>query len=89
MGMMQLTFIPGLSRRGAWRGQIESVRVCDAERGAGIGKQMFEWAISECRTRGCGLVQLTTDASRTSAHAFYERLGFRASHLGYKLAIGD
>jgi GNAT superfamily N-acetyltransferase len=89
MGMMQLTFIPGLSRRGAWRGQIESVRVSDAERGAGIGKQMFEWAISECRTRGCGIVQLTTDASRTSAHAFYERLGFRPSHLGYKLAIGD
>ena len=89
VGMLQLTFIPGLSRRGAWRGQIESVRVSGAERGAGIGKQMFEWAISECRTRGCGLVQLTTDASRTSAHAFYERLGFRASHLGYKLAIGD
>jgi len=89
IGMMQLTFIPGLSRRGAWRGQIESVRVAGAERGAGIGKQMFEWAISECRARGCGLVQLTTDASRTSAHAFYERLGFRASHLGYKLAIGD
>ena len=27
VGCLQLTFIPGLSRSGLWRGQIESVRV--------------------------------------------------------------
>ncbi|WP_055345339.1 GNAT family N-acetyltransferase, partial [Bordetella pertussis] len=37
IGCLQLSFIPGLSRRGLWRGQIESVRVAASERGAGTG----------------------------------------------------
>lgn len=87
IGCLQLTFIPGISRRGAWRGQIESVRVAREKRGAGLGTAMFEWAIAECRRRGCNLVQLTTDKSRKDAHRFYERLGFKASHDGMKLAL--
>ena len=87
IGCFQISFIPGISRRGAWRGQIESVRVARAQRGAGIGTAMFEWAIAECRRRGCTLVQLYTDKSRTDAHRFYERLGFKASHEGMKLAL--
>ncbi len=84
---MQLSFIPGLARRGAWRAQIEAVRVGRACRGHGLGAAMFGWAIDEARRRGCALVQLTTDKSRTSAHRFYERLGFVASHEGMKLAL--
>lgn len=87
IGTLQLTFIPGLSRKGAWRGQIEAVRVSSSRRGRGIGQEMIEWAISECRRRGCSHVQLTTDKSRTDAHRFYDRLGFVASHIGYKLTI--
>jgi ribosomal protein S18 acetylase RimI-like enzyme len=87
IGCMQITFIPGISRRGAWRGQIESVRVARSKRGGGIGTAMFEWAIAECRRRGCSLVQLYTDKSRTDAHRFYERLGFKASHEGMKLSL--
>ncbi|MEZ5833298.1 MAG: GNAT family N-acetyltransferase [Dongiaceae bacterium] len=87
IGCMQITFIPGVSRRGAWRGQIESVRVARTKRGAGIGAAMFEWAIAECRRRGCSLVQLFTDKSRADAHRFYERLGFKSSHEGMKLSL--
>jgi GNAT superfamily N-acetyltransferase len=87
IGCMQLTFIPGISRRGAWRGHIESVRVARSRRGGGIGTAMFQWAIAECRRRGCGLVQLFTDKSRADAHRFYERLGFKSSHEGMKLAL--
>jgi ribosomal protein S18 acetylase RimI-like enzyme len=87
IGCMQITFIPGISRRGAWRGQIESVRVARSKRGGGIGTAMFEWAIAECRRHGCSLVQLYTDKSRTDAHRFYERLGFKASHEGMKLSL--
>jgi ribosomal protein S18 acetylase RimI-like enzyme len=86
-GCMQLTFLPGLSRKGAWRGQIEGVRVAAAERGAGTGRVMMDWAIERCRERGCDMVQLATDKSRTDAHRFYERLGFRASHEGMKLKL--
>jgi len=87
IGVLQLSFIPGLTRRGMWRGQIEGVRVAAGERGSGTGRAMLEWAIAECRNRGCGLVQLTTDKRRTDAHRFYQALGFRATHQAYKLAL--
>jgi GNAT superfamily N-acetyltransferase len=88
VGTMQLSFIPGIARMGAWRGQIEGVRTRAGHRGAGIGQAMFEWAIEESRQRGCSLVQLTTDKDRPDAHRFYEKLGFVATHLGYKLKLG-
>jgi len=87
VGCLQLSFLPGLSHRGAWRGQIESVRIASSERGAGLGRQMLEWAIAECRTRGCRLVQLTSDKSRADAIRFYKSLGFKPSHEGLKLAL--
>jgi GNAT superfamily N-acetyltransferase len=87
IGTLQLTFLPGLSRQGALRGQIEGVRIAADRRGGGLGHRVFEWAIEECRARGCVLVQLTTDASRSDAHRFYDQLGFTSSHLGYKKAL--
>jgi GNAT superfamily N-acetyltransferase len=86
-GTMQLSFLPGLARRGALRAQIEAVRVADGSRGSGLGAGMIGWAIDEARRRGCALVQLTTDKSRHDAHRFYQRLGFVASHEGMKLAL--
>lgn len=87
VGCFQLTFIPGLSRHGAWRGQIEAVRVAREVRGKGIGQQMMNWAIARCRERNCALVQLTSDRTRLQAHRFYEGLGFTASHAGFKLRL--
>ncbi|MFG3589017.1 GNAT family N-acetyltransferase [Streptomyces sp. NPDC047990] len=87
VGTLQLTIIPGLSRRGATRALIEAVRVHTDERGSGLGTRIIEWAIAESRRQECRLVELTSDASRTDAHRFYERLGFTASHLGFKLAL--
>lgn len=84
VGTLQLTFISGLSRGGARRAQIEAVRVARAERSKGVGGAMIEWAVEQCQTRGCVLVQLTTDKSRRDAHRFYDRLGFEATHIGYK-----
>ncbi len=87
VGTLQLTIIPGLSRRGATRSIIEGVRIHADERGSGLGTQLMEWAISESRYSGCQLVQLTSDTSRTDAHRFYEQLGFTASHTGFKLPL--
>lgn len=86
-GTLQLTFIPGLSHRGAWRAQIEAVRVAAGQRGARIGERMIAAAIDEARQRGCSIVQLTTDLRRERAHHFYERLGFNHTHAGYKLTL--
>jgi ribosomal protein S18 acetylase RimI-like enzyme len=86
-GCLQLTFVPGLSRLGMWRGQIESVRIAASHRGGGLGRRFLLWAIDQCRERGCGLVQLTTDKTRPDALRFYESLGFEASHHGLKLNL--
>lgn len=81
----QLTVLHGLSRRGTRRGLIESVRVASSHRSGGLGERLIRSLIEVARERGCGMVQLTSDASRTRAHAFYARLGFEASHVGMKL----
>jgi GNAT superfamily N-acetyltransferase len=87
VGTMQLSFLPGLARRGSLRAQIEAVRIAAEARGSGLGAAMMAWAIDEARRRGCALVQLTTDKSRIDAHRFYQRLGFVPSHEGMKLSL--
>jgi GNAT superfamily N-acetyltransferase len=87
IGTLQIAFLTGLSLRGARRGQIEAVRVASSRRGEGLGQRLLEWAIDKCRERGCRVAQLTTNRSRLDAHRFYERLGFKASHIGYKLEL--
>jgi GNAT superfamily N-acetyltransferase len=87
VGTLQLTIVPGLSRRGTTRSIIEGVRVHADERGSGLGTQFIEWAVEESRRQGCRLVQLTSDVTRTDAHRFYERLGFEASHVGFKKTL--
>lgn len=88
VGTLQLTVLPGLSRRGALRAQVEAVRVADSQRGRGLGRALVLWAVEESRARGCSLVQLTSSKQRTDALRFYERLGFVASHEGMKLELG-
>lgn len=84
IGTLQLTLTPGLSRQGALRATIEAVRVHASARGQGLGTALIDWAIAQARQRGCVMVQLTSDLSRTDAHRFYRRLGFSQSHAGFK-----
>ncbi|MET8749832.1 GNAT family N-acetyltransferase [Streptomyces sp. NPDC004667] len=87
VGTLQLTIVPGLSRKGSTRAIIEGVRVHADERGSGLGTRFIEWAVERSRQENCQLVQLTSDVTRTDAHRFYERLGFTASHVGFKLQL--
>ena len=87
VGTLQLTMVPGLSRHGTLRGQIEAVRVAADQRGQQLGRRMIEWAIEVARGQGCGLLQLTSDKQRPDAIRFYESLGFTASHEGLKLPL--
>ncbi|MFJ4523819.1 GNAT family N-acetyltransferase [Streptomyces sp. NPDC088810] len=87
IGTLQLTIIPGLSHKGATRALIEAVRIHIDERGSGLGSRLIEWAIDTAQTLDCRMVQLTSDKTRTDAHRFYERLGFSASHEGFKLGL--
>lgn len=87
IGCLQLTFIPTIARGGMTRAQIEGVRVKNTHRSRGIGQVLFEEAVRLAKEYGCGLVQLTTDKSRTDAHDFYKKLGFKVTHEGMKLDL--
>lgn len=87
IGCFQLSYIPGLMRRGMTRGQIELVHIEAASRNRGFGSQMMRWAVARCREKGCGMVQLTSNKKRLDAHRFYARLGFQQSHEGFKLFL--
>jgi GNAT superfamily N-acetyltransferase len=87
-GVLQLTYLPSLTYQGGWRAQVEGVRVAEGMRGQGVGRALLEEAIARARSRGCRLVQLTTDSRRPEALRFYEQLGFRATHAGMKLQLG-
>jgi len=86
-GCLQITYITGLSRRGATRALVEGVRTAASARGQGVGEAMMRHAIEMARARRCTLVQLTSDKTRTRAHDFYRRLGFKMSHEGFKLDL--
>ncbi|NUT44255.1 MAG: GNAT family N-acetyltransferase [Thermoactinospora sp.] len=87
VGTAQLTYIPGVSRNGATRLQVEAVRIAKHLRGRGLGRKMMEWCHAKGRARGCALVQLTSDKARSDAHRFYEGLGYARSHEGFKLTL--
>lgn len=87
IGTLQITFITYLTYQGGKRALIEAVRIDRTFRGKGIGKVMFEWAISKSREEGCHLVELTTDKTRPDALHFYKNLGFVPSHEGMKLRL--
>lgn len=87
VGTMQLSYIPNLTFKGATRCQIEGVRIADRARGQGLGQRMIRWAIERAEKKGCRIVQLTSNKARDRAIAFYESLGFEASHVGFKMYL--
>jgi GNAT superfamily N-acetyltransferase len=87
VGTLQLTFIPGIARLGELRCLVEAVHIASTHRNLGLGGEMISWAIEQARARGCGLMQLTSNKKRLDAHRFYERLGFKKSHEGFKLSL--
>lgn len=87
VGMLQLTFIPYLTHIGSWRCLIEGVRINSKYRDKGLGTDFLKWAIARAKERNCNIVQLTSDKLRPDALRFYEKLGFKATHEGFKLKL--
>jgi GNAT superfamily N-acetyltransferase len=87
IGTLHLMFLPSISFQGGLRAQVESVRVDKRFQSQGIGTEMMKWTMERAKQRGAHVVQLTTHKTREDAHRFYERLGFKGTHLGMKLGL--
>jgi ribosomal protein S18 acetylase RimI-like enzyme len=57
-------------------GRITMMAVAKPERRRGIGRALVEAAFERLRSKGCGLVEVTSNADLSGAHAFYRELGF-------------
>jgi GNAT superfamily N-acetyltransferase len=88
IGTLHLMFLPSISFQGGLRAQVESVRVDKRFQSQGIGSEMMKWTMERAKQRGAHVVQLTTHQTRVDAHRFYEKLGFKKSHVGMKMNIG-
>ncbi|MBX4859015.1 GNAT family N-acetyltransferase [Rhizobium sophorae] len=87
VGTFQTMVTTSLTGRGSSAMIIEAVQTRADMRGQGVGGLMIEFAIAEAKGRGIGRVALTSNAIRKDAHRFYERLGFKPSHLGFKMVL--
>lgn len=85
VGSLTLMFIPNLTHQGHPYSIVENVVVDEAERGGGYGEVLMRHAIEEARRAGCYKLSLTSNRKRAEAHRFYERLGFSATHEGYRI----
>ncbi len=57
-------------------GRITMMVVADRERRRGVGRALVEAACRELRSKGCGLIEVTSNVDLSGAHGFYRRLGF-------------
>lgn len=87
VGTFQTMVMTSLNARGSSVMIVEAVQTRGDMRGQGIGAQMINFCIAEAKGRGMRLVQLTSNAVRKDAHRFYEKLGFKPTHLGFKMAL--
>ncbi|MDQ0320338.1 GNAT superfamily N-acetyltransferase [Pararhizobium capsulatum DSM 1112] len=87
VGTFQMTVLTALPGRGSSSLLVEAVQTRSDRRGQGIGEAMLRYAMEHARSQGFSKVQLTSNSARTDAHRFYRRLGFEASHFGFKLRL--
>ncbi len=87
VGTVQVSVIRHVVAQGLRRAVIEGVFVHPKYQGRGIGRRLMETAIELARERGCGAVELTSNKVRGRAHEFYAKLGFAATHEGFKLEL--
>lgn len=68
-------------------GRISMLVVDESRRGAGIGARLVAAAEARLRAMGCGLIEVTSNARREPAHAFYERLGYERTSFRFARAL--
>jgi GNAT superfamily N-acetyltransferase len=65
---------------------VQSLVVDDAARGQGVGEALMHEAEAWAARRGLGATSLYSSTTRTRAHVFYERIGYRLRGTSHLLA---
>jgi GNAT superfamily N-acetyltransferase len=87
LGTAAFILVPNLSHAGRPYAIVEDVVVDAQHRSKGFGEGLMRRAIEMAREAGCYKLVLTSNRRRSDAHRFYERLGFTASHFGFRMDL--
>jgi GNAT superfamily N-acetyltransferase len=87
VGTFTLLVIDNLIHHGSPSGIVEGVAVDPEFQGQGIGRQMMQFAMAQCRAAGCYKLSLSTNLRRKEAHAFYASLGFQKHGYSYQVEL--
>jgi GNAT superfamily N-acetyltransferase len=64
-------------------GRIPILVVTESARGRNLGRMLVEAVEQWCREKGCGLVEVTSNDRRASAHAFYRHMGYERTSIRF------
>ncbi len=68
-------------------GRITMMAVAEGERRRGVGRALVEAACERLRAKGCGLIEVTSNADLSGAHAFYRKLGFERTSYRFARSL--
>jgi GNAT superfamily N-acetyltransferase len=89
IGAFSLLIMDNLAHGGAPSGIVEDVVVHRNWRGQGVGRQMMQFAMEQCRQAHCYKLTLSSNLQRTAAHRFYEALGFQRHGYSFAMIVDD
>lgn len=68
-------------------GRLTALVVANRAQKQGVGRALVAEVERHLATRGCGLVELTSNRSRTGAHEFYRRLGYDVTSYCFRKVL--
>lgn len=87
VGSYALLIMHNLAHRGSPSAIVEDVVVASAHQRQGVGRAMMRHAQSLAQKAGCYKLALSSNLSRTQAHAFYRSLGFEQHGLSFRMEL--